>query len=107
MIVGYKAPREPQLVPGSLLIIPLASGRLWLSCRACRSVSSGGANIDVFNLDLPTSMPNDPLDPDLHFSRPALRDPPHPSESVRPWAFSVHEIGRVGDPAELPPDQQP
>jgi hypothetical protein len=71
MIVGCKAPRESQLIPGPLLVIPLASGRGWLSCRACRSVLSGRANIDVFNLDLPTSLPNDPLDPDLHFSRPA------------------------------------
>ena len=77
MIVGYKAPNEPQLIPGSLLNIPLASGRGWLSCRGCRRVFSGRSNIDVFNLDLPTSLPNNPLDPDPHFSRPALpRAPP-------------------------------
>jgi hypothetical protein len=62
---------------------PAASGREWLSRHACRSVFSGRANIDVFNLDLPTSLPNDPLDPDLHFSRPAPRDSPR----IPPRAF--------------------
>jgi hypothetical protein len=86
MIVGYKAPREPRLIPGSLLIITLASGRGWLSCSAYRSVCSARSNVDVFDLDLPTSLPDNPFDPDLHFSRPALRDSP---ASLRERSSSV------------------